>query len=154
MPATVKLSASAVIIRNNHILLIEFDDPKQGRYFNLPGGGVKESETLYDALRREVLEETGAHIETIGRQIATWEYEPLRLNNRYGKAHKVGLVFVCTLRQGNEPHLAKMPDNHQIGVRWLPYDQLSQINLHPMIGRALQDALARQDSAPFYFLVS
>lgn len=154
MPTTAKLSASAVIIRNNHILLIEFQDPKQGHYFNLPGGGVKEGESLIEALRREVLEETGVHLETIGPQIATWEYEPIRLANRYGKAHKIGFVFVCTLRKLNEPHLAKTPDNHQVGVRWLPCEQLPHTPLHPMIGRELLDALNRESQAPFYFLVS
>ncbi len=154
MPLMAKLSASAVIILNNHILLIEFQDPKQGHYFNLPGGGVKDGESLIEALRREVLEETGAHIDNIGRQIVTWEYEPRRLGNKYGKTHKVGFVFVCTLRKLNEPHQSKRADEHQVRVRWLPCEQLPDVVLHPMIGRELLAAINREDRAPFYFLVS
>jgi 8-oxo-dGTP diphosphatase len=51
------LRASVAIIRHNsHILVIQRND---GRGLSLPGGIAKRKEAAEDALRREVLEETG-----------------------------------------------------------------------------------------------
>ncbi len=63
---TIRLGASAVIVRDNKLLLVKFDDADVGVHYNLPGGGVEDNELLEDAVRREVLEETCMQVD-VGR---------------------------------------------------------------------------------------
>lgn len=59
-------SAKAVVVRDGAILA-NHHRPADGRpeWFGFPGGGQHPGETLVDALRREVLEETGCLVEPI-----------------------------------------------------------------------------------------
>ncbi|MCA9912487.1 MAG: NUDIX domain-containing protein, partial [Anaerolineae bacterium] len=72
---SIRLNVAAVIVRHDALLLVEFDD-ETGLHYNLPGGGVEEGETLHQALRREVREETHAELAEIGRLLLAWEYVP------------------------------------------------------------------------------
>ena len=58
--------ASALILSQDHKLLMGRKDPAKGGVYSdcwhIPGGGVDEGETLEQALKREVLEETGIDI--------------------------------------------------------------------------------------------
>ncbi len=51
-----RLASRAVIFKDHQIAMVKCD--KYG-YYKFPGGGVKEHESLIDALKRETLEETG-----------------------------------------------------------------------------------------------
>lgn len=44
---------------NNEVLLVEVKSKPDGEYFCAPGGGLKEGETLQQAVERELIEETG-----------------------------------------------------------------------------------------------
>lgn len=111
----IRLNAAAVILRDDRILLVEFDD-ETGLHYNLPGGGVETGESIYEALRREVMEETSATIEAIQRLLMVREYLVTKQHYKYGDAHKVALVFLCTLSQGSESHYPSEPDSHQTGI--------------------------------------
>ena len=39
---TISLGASAVVVQDNQILLVKFDDEDVGVHYNLPGGGVED----------------------------------------------------------------------------------------------------------------
>ncbi|ALA50833.1 NUDIX hydrolase [Shouchella clausii] len=55
-----RLTAGALVRNeNNHILLVKH--PKRG--WELPGGHVEEGESITNALKREVMEESGVEIE-------------------------------------------------------------------------------------------
>jgi len=73
----------AVVLRGQDVLLVKRDSPA---LWELPGGGVLPGETLEDAVRREVHEETGVRVEIV--ELLGW-YE------RTGfRAHR-SPIFVC-----------------------------------------------------------
>lgn len=49
--------ASAVVVKDNQVLLMRRFVKGRGEYWVFPGGGVEEGETIEQAMKREVLEE-------------------------------------------------------------------------------------------------
>lgn len=140
MKPHIKVTSSALIQRDGAVLLNQFKEGDR-TYYNLPGGIVESGENLHDALQREVLEETGIQVNEVGQLLLTWEYEPRRLDDKYGKRHKIGFVFSVSLSDDAEPQLPTEPDKNQVGVVWLPLDELATIDLQPAVGDLLLNAL-------------
>ncbi|MFV0296106.1 MAG: NUDIX hydrolase [Hyphomicrobiaceae bacterium] len=61
-----KLAASAAIFRDGRILLGERGKGAMAGYWSLPGGHVEPGETVREAARREVQEETAIDAEILG----------------------------------------------------------------------------------------
>jgi 8-oxo-dGTP pyrophosphatase MutT (NUDIX family) len=59
----------ALVVWNSQVLLVQHHDPRDNATFwILPGGGSEKDETLEDAARREVQEETGVEVRVL-RQV-------------------------------------------------------------------------------------
>ena len=58
----VSAGCGAAIVSNGHILLVKRRRPPERGCWNLPGGKVDHLERIEDAIRREILEETGLAI--------------------------------------------------------------------------------------------
>jgi 8-oxo-dGTP diphosphatase len=59
------LAVSAAILRDGKVLVVRRARPPAGGLFSLPGGVVEVGETLFEAVAREVLEETALSIEPV-----------------------------------------------------------------------------------------
>ena len=144
-PTAIRINVNAAIIRDDQILVIEFND-ENGIHYNLPGGGVDTGESLEAALKRECLEEARAQVE-VGQVLLVWEYVPSLHGFKYGPTQRVGLVFKCELAVGAQPALPENPDPNQTGVKWIPISHLSAAAssknppLFPNIGNELFKAL-------------
>ena len=149
MQYAIRVSASAAIVREGALLLVEFDEPGFGLHYNLPGGGHESGEALRETVRREVREETGAEV-VVGRLLLVAEYEPRRARGRDGPDHKLILVFAATLQPSSEPRLPDRPDPLQIGVRWVPLADLDHVVLLPAFARELVAALAHTGVSDLY----
>lgn len=60
------VGVGVVIWRDDKVLLIRRAKPPRQGEWSLPGGAQKVGETVFDAARREVLEETGLTIDVLG----------------------------------------------------------------------------------------
>ncbi|WP_335871738.1 NUDIX domain-containing protein [Bacillus sp. 2205SS5-2] len=135
MSYPIRVRAGAVIIENSQILLVEFND-ENGLHYNLPSGGVERSETVVDAAIREVKEEAGIDV-SVGSLAFAYEYAPHRNENKYGEVHSVSFFFECKRIKGSAPKMSETPDLHQIGVKWIAIEELSNIILYPNIKKQI-----------------
>jgi 8-oxo-dGTP pyrophosphatase MutT (NUDIX family) len=103
-----------------------------GVWHVLPGGGQQRGETLYENLMREVLEETGLKIE-IGRLRWVREF----ISGRHPDSlldpsfHQVEITFECSVQDGAEAKLGRVPDLGQVGLDWLPIEDLTSVRFYP-----------------------
>jgi 8-oxo-dGTP diphosphatase len=147
MPYPIRVGANALIVRNDTLLLVEFNDASGLRY-NLPGGGVEAGESIREGLQREVREETCTEV-TVGELAFVCEYEPQRNEDWAGTTHKLSLIFKCTLEPDSEPCFPSQPDPHQTAVRWIPLNNLTHVELLPHLGTRLLDYLEHPAGATF-----
>jgi ADP-ribose pyrophosphatase YjhB (NUDIX family) len=95
----IRASVSAVIFdRRGHLLLQQRSD---GGQWGLPGGSVEIGESVTDAVRREVHEETGLNV-AVKRVVGVYSDPALQVV-RYPDGsvwHYVNVCFECTVRGG------------------------------------------------------
>lgn len=127
----IRVRAGAVIIENNSILLIEFND-ENGLHYNLPAGGVEPGEAVIEAVQREAREEASVDVE-VGPLAFVYEYAPHLNSSRYGETHSLGLMFECTIKEGSVPKKPIKPDQNQTDVKWIRLSELHKIILYPNI---------------------
>jgi len=131
--AKVRNSAKALVIREGKILL-QLNRDKMGPYWLLPGGGQKHGETLHEALKREVKEETGIEVE-VGQLRYVREY--IGANHEFAKIdserHQVEFMFECRAKEGSEISQPEEPDENQLQVEWIDIKKLSDYAVYPSV---------------------
>jgi ADP-ribose pyrophosphatase YjhB (NUDIX family) len=110
-------TASAVVVDQGRVLLARrAGQPYQGMW-DVPGGFLEEGEHPLDALRRELLEETGAEIEPL-EFLGVWM-------DRYGEGDAapwtLNLFWTARLRSGPRE---LTPGDDVAELRWFPLDEL------------------------------
>lgn len=60
------VGVGAAVIRDGRVLLVKRGKPPKAGSWSLPGGAQKVGETVHEAARREVREETGLDVEVLG----------------------------------------------------------------------------------------
>lgn len=141
----VRIRCTGLIVKDNSILLIEYDD--NGKHYNLPGGGLEPGETIVEGVVREVLEETAAEVE-VGPLALIYEFAPQKQSGDYGidEKHGLHLIFECTLINNSVPRLPPHPDPHQSAVKWIPIDELDTILLIPNINEQIKNYVKNKSS--------
>ncbi len=132
-----RVRASGLVVQDDSILLVEAFEETQGLHYLLPGGAVQTGETIHEAARREIREETCVDVE-VGPLVLVYEYA--RHHDRIPRElpPALTLVFACSLT-GGEAHMPDHPDTGQIGVRWIALDDLDELVLSPAIQKPILD---------------
>lgn len=148
---SIRCAAKALVLREGRLLLNRCREADGHVYYDLPGGGQRLYETLEDAVRREVREETGYTVE-INRFVALAEeiYDDERLRQEYPDyAHRIYHIFLTHLT-GEQRHEPTESDWHQDGSEWFTPEEVERLpRVFPSgIQNHLKDLLTRD--APLY----
>jgi len=68
----IRKAARAIVLNEVHEIALLYVTSEG--YYKLPGGGIEQGEDIVEALKREVLEEVGCHIEILSELGITIEY--------------------------------------------------------------------------------
>ena len=139
---TVRVSAKALIIRQERLLLIRNRNPDL--FYTLPGGGQEVGETLSEALRRECREELNlaviVHDVVFIRDYIADHHEFSHLHPGF---HQVEIVFGCSIDSESDPTAAPLPDDVQVGWEWVALETLTDLPLYP---RGMRAAIMAYDA--------
>lgn len=109
-------------VRRGPILLVERGGEPLKGYWSLPGGLVESGETLDQAVRREILEETGLEIEPV-EMFGVFER---LMRDRRGRAeyHYLLLDYICRVTGGN-----LRAGDDVASVAWVRREQLGEYRM-------------------------
>lgn len=132
-----KVRPCALIIENNHVLLMQYLYSGQ-EVFALPGGNPDLGETLTQALVRELREELSIETEIQGLLLAG---EVILPHQKQDVLHTVfAAKIIAGIPQINPSHTSAL------GVCWKPLQSLGELNMYPNVGENIQDMWLGYDS--------
>lgn len=153
----IRNAAKAIIVDGDKMLVnknlntlgdMAYGMPNGQVYYDLPGGGQNQYETLEEAVVRECREETGYTVE-VTRLAAV--YEEISLNAEFRAkfepyAHRVHFVFLCRLTDAPKVPLHDV-DLDLIASEWVPLSEVLSLPLYPRtICAHIKGILSRSDT--------
>lgn len=122
-----RVGVSVGVWRGGEVLLVERSGDPSGGLWSFPGGHLEWGESLEDAARREVLEETGLRITLAGIPLV----HEVILTGGDGDTfrHYVLIVFAATAAANAEPVAA----SDALSARFVPPEGLGALSLTPKL---------------------
>ncbi len=122
-----RVGVSVGVWRGGEVLLVERSGDPSGGLWSFPGGHLEWGETLEDAARREVFEETGLRVTIAGIPIV----HEVILSGGDGSTfrHYVLIVFAATAAANAEPIAA----SDALAARFVLPEQLAELSLTPKL---------------------
>ncbi len=146
-PHRQRVAAYALLTRDSEVLLTRMSSRTriEGRW-TLPGGGIDHGEDPRDALRREVYEETGLHVEP-GRvvDVHATHFVGARADGVVEDYHGIHLIFaavICEESLAVEPHVVEQ-DGTTEHAEWVSIADAEKLDLLSAARHAL--SLAGED---------
>ncbi|MEV6451332.1 NUDIX hydrolase [Streptomyces anulatus] len=135
-----RLAAYAVCIEDGRVLLALAVGPDDERTWTLPGGGVEQSEDPYDAVIREVAEETG--LEAVVERLLGVDSRVIPAGERRrpdGPEHQnIGVFYRVRVTGGR---LRPEPNGDTAESVWTPLPEVARLRRSSLVDIGL--ALAR-----------
>jgi len=113
-------------------------------YYDMPGGGQNQYESLEEAVKRECLEELGITVE-VDKLAAI--YEEIDTNEEFRRlwepyAHKIFFVFICHASDGPVKNATEQ-DLDMIGSEWIEIENIKNILFYPEIIKSNLDLILK-----------
>ncbi|NOU94774.1 hypothetical protein GC093_16325 [Paenibacillus sp. LMG 31456] len=56
---------------------------------------------------------------------------------------KIDFTFLCTITSHNEAKVGKTPDVHQVGIAWVPLNEITDYNVNFIMGEPKRSILSQ-----------
>ena len=110
---TAKVSVNCIIVKNNKLLLVQQNRPKEVKgKWSIPGGKVEKGETFEEAIIREVKEETGLDVIS-SEHLSIKQAEPYQTIKHIFKVETEGKV--------------SFPEDELMNAKWLSLDEIRKM---------------------------
>lgn len=131
------LGAYGLAIVNQRVLLIRKAKGPYTGSWDLPGGGIEFGESPEDAVRRELIEETGLPVTALALlDVYHYRLTYTLPSGEQEEMQHIGILYRVDLDQGER--LREGPDGiDSLGARWLELSELAGQPLSPFAARAL-----------------
>lgn len=126
----IRITVRAVIIQDGRILLIKKESLSEGVRYTLPGGALDSGETLHQAVVRECQEEINTRVDAYDVLHIADFFIPKLTPKPYTR-HQLEVLIECSVPDDYMPESGADPDKHQVGVEWLPIENLTEYRLSP-----------------------
>lgn len=140
----IKNSIKAIIIKNTKLLVTKMQH-EHGIYYTLPGGKQEANELMLDALKREVLEETGFRAEPKSLLFIREGFK----DELEEETHRIEFMFICDIVEEVGERAFEF-DVNQIGTHWLNIDNIMHEPLFPIDMRNVIKNYFLGKNAPIY----
>lgn len=149
----IRNSSKALLVSGDRILVNRCADPEGRTYYDLPGGGQRDGETMEEALVREVLEETGYHVRVVrfaalAEEINDYILRDPAMEAYREYAHRAVHIFLAQLT-GEEKSRPTEADFQQEESLWLPIEEADGLTFFPVQINGKISSLI-QNEAPQY----
>lgn len=148
----IRNSSKALLVSEGRILVNRCVSRTGDIYYDLPGGGQHDFETMEEALVREVLEETGYHVRVLRFVALAEEINDYMLHDPAMEAyreyaHRAVHIFLAELT-GERREKPTEADFQQEESLWLPVREADGLMLFPVqingrISELIQDEIPR-----------
>jgi len=136
-------SACGLVRKDELVLIIK----NRRRGWEMPGGTIEQGETITEALKREIQEESGILCEP---EHLTGIYQNLIVKDGYGPLEGmklppiINLAFICKYISGEASASEEAED-----VRWVTPEEATRMVTHPLYAQRLSDILQFDGSVVF-----
>lgn len=132
-PQLPMVSVQALVLKEGRILLQKRSrEPSKGKW-SIPGGRIELGETLYEAAKREVLEECSVEIE-IERVL---DVADSIIRDEEGRiSYHFVLIYLLARYKGGEVKAQSDAED----ARWVTPDELAELDTHPNLRTVLMRA--------------
>lgn len=146
----IRSAAKAIVLQDGKVLLNKYVGNLGEVYYDLPGGGQHQFETMEDAVVRECLEETGFTVRVVRFAALVEEiYDDEELRKQYyDYTHRIHHIFLAEIAGQSQNGVTEM-DIHQVACEWITIENVSDIDIRPALLRGNIERILSSD-CPVY----